>query len=133
MACTDISTHAPTLRGLVLGILSLAAIQGGRNRITEREFYKGFAALHQRFRDLFPVPLGFRINGDTPYSKKLDNALASCLPCAVGINIESDLIVPGDVAIRNLAWLREFYGDRWVNSLASASQAFITAIPMRLN
>ncbi len=115
----------PSLRDMVLGMLSLAAVEG-KSRVPLTEFYRAFEAVVDAHRDMFP-PMHFTKNAYSVYSKRLDDALQSI----VGFSIELPnphlqfLEVKDDAAKRHLAWLNEKYGKDTLDKLKGLTNEFV--------
>lgn len=114
-----------SLRDMVLAILSMAAVQG-TERVRLTEFYKAFEGVFEANKDAFP-PMRFTRNSHSVYSKRLDGALQSLIGYSISLPNPSlqYLELKTDVAIRNLAWLRDKYGSEVVDGLAPLAGDFI--------
>ena len=101
----------PSLRDIVLAILSMTAVQG-RERVRLTEFYRAFERVFEAHKSAFP-PMRFTRNSYSVYSKRLDDAIQSLIGYSVALPNPSlqYLELKTDVAIRNLAWLRDKYGS----------------------
>ncbi len=100
-----------SLRDMVLAILSLASVQG-TERVRLADFYGAFEGVFRAHGDAFP-PMRFTRNAYSVYSKRLDDALQSLIGYSISLPNPSlqYLELKTDVAIRNLAWLRDKYGS----------------------
>lgn len=114
-----------SLRDMVLAILSLAAVQG-TERVRLTDFYNAFEGVFEAHRDAFP-PMRFTRNSLSVYSKGLDGALQSLIGYSISLPNPSlqYLELKTDVAIRNLAWLRDKYGSEIVDGLAPLAGEFL--------
>lgn len=114
-----------SLRDIVLGMLSIAAVSG-TTKVPLTEFYRAFEAVVEAHRDMFP-PLRFTKNAYSVYSKRLDDALQSL----VGYSIELPnpqlqfLEIKEDAAKRHLAWLSDKYGPDVIDNLKPLAGEFL--------
>jgi len=114
-----------SLRDMVLGMLSIAAVEG-RTKVPLTEFSGAFEAVVEKYRDMFP-PMRFTKNADSVYSKRLDEALQSFIGGSIDLpNPQLQFLqVEKDAAKRHLAWLNDKYGTDVVDSLKPLTKEFL--------
>jgi hypothetical protein len=119
-----------SLRDIVLGILSMAAIQG-TERVRLTDFYQAFERVFEAHKSTFP-PMRFTKNSYSVYSKRLDDALQSLIGYSISLPNPSlqYLELKTDVAIRSLAWLRDKYGSE-VDGLEPLTKDFLREVRSR--
>jgi hypothetical protein len=117
-----------SLRDMVLGMLSIAAVEG-RTRVPLTEFSGAFEAVVEKHRDMFP-PMRFTKNADSVYSKRLDEALQSFIGGSIDVpNPQLQFLqVEKAAARRHLAWLRDKYGTGAVDSLKPLTKEFLARL-----
>jgi hypothetical protein len=130
MIPTSVAFEKPSLGQFVLAVLSLAAIQG-RDKVKMSDFYSVIADCYTKFPEMFPVPMRFRIDGGSPYSERLEDALNIWLPGFIGVDIFNRLLISPATGIRNLASLREWIGDDYIDSLGPLLDEFFVRVPER--
>src|SRR5712691_9087516 len=128
------ATVAPSLqeslRDTVLAILSLAAVEG-KERVRLTDFYKAFEGVFEANKDAFP-PMRFSRTSYSVYSKRLDDALQSLIGYSISLPNPSlqYLELKTDVAIRNLAWLRDKYGSE-IDRIEPLAKEFLHQVGLR--
>jgi hypothetical protein len=114
-----------SLRDMVLGMLSIAAVEG-TTKVPLAEFFGAFESVVVAHPDMFP-PMYFTKNAYSVYSKRLDDALQSL----VGYSIELPnpqlqfLEIKKDAAKRHLTWLNDKYGADVINNLKPLAGEFL--------
>lgn len=114
-----------SLRDMVLGMLSIAAIEG-TTKIPLTEFSGAFEAVVEAHRDMFP-PMHFTKNAYSVYSKRLDEALQSFIGGSIDLpNPHLQFLeVREDAAKRHLAWLKDKYGADVIDNLKPLTSEFL--------
>ena len=119
-----------SLRDMVLAILSLAAVEG-TERVRLTNFYKAFEGVFNDHRNAFP-PMRFSHTSYSVYSKRLDDALQSLIGFSISLPNPSlqYLELKTDLAIRNLAWLRDKYGPE-MDRIEPLAKEFLHQLELR--
>jgi hypothetical protein len=96
-----------SLRDMVLGMLSVAAVKG-TTRVPLTDFFGAFEAVVEAHPDRFP-PMHFTKNACSVYSKRLDDAVQSFVGGSIELPNPSlqFLEIKQDAAKRHIAWLSE--------------------------
>ena len=124
----DILPVQQSLRDMVLGMLSVAAVKG-TTKVPLTDFYGAFEAVVEAHPSQFP-PMHFTKNACSVYSKRLDDAIQSF----VGGSIELPnprlqfLEVKVDAAKRHLAWLDEKYHTDIATDLTPLADEFLARV-----
>jgi len=113
---------APSSRDIVLAILALAAKEG-RNKVKVRDALRAFASLQRGFKELFNPP--FLFQGILPYSKRLDSILTSFCGSLLHVTALNELEMKIDTAERQIAWLKNKYGPKFLDGLSSVVKRFV--------
>jgi hypothetical protein len=117
-----------SLRDMVLGVLSVAAVKG-TTKVPLTEFFTAFEAVVGAYPDRFP-PMHFTRNACSVYSKKLDDALQSFVGGSIELPNPSlqFLEVKEDAAKRHLAWLSDKYETDVASSLTPLTEEFLARV-----
>ena len=117
-----------SLRDMVLGMLSVAAVKG-TTRVPLTDFYGAFEAVVEAHPDRFP-PMHFTRNACSVYSKRLDDAVQSFVGGSIELPNPSlqFLEIKQDAARRHIAWLSDKYDTDIARNLEPLTKEFLSRV-----
>jgi hypothetical protein len=120
-----------SLRDMVLGMLSVAAVKG-TTRVPLTDFFGAFEAVVEAHPDRFP-PMHFTRNACSVYSKRLDDAVQSFVGGSIELPNPSlqFLEIKQDAARRHIAWLSDKYSTDIASNLEPLTEEFLTSVQRR--
>jgi hypothetical protein len=117
-----------SLRDMVLGMLSVAAVKG-TTRVPLTDFFGAFEGVVEAHPDRFP-PMHFTRNACSVYSKRLDDAVQSFVGGSIELPNPSlqFLEIKQDAARRHIAWLSDKYATDIASNLEPLTEEFLTRV-----